>query len=67
MGKWQKIRIFLGLEIMSEIERSYLQHETEGVYDAVEHMIHDLPSVSAERIFDYWIERNEEVISYEYS
>ena len=51
---------------MSEIERSYLAHEGEDVNDAFEHMRQDLPSVSAERIFDYWIERTQEAVEGEY-
>lgn len=52
---------------MSAIERSYLAHESESVVEAFEHMRQDLPDVSPERIFDYWIEKNEEVINYEYN
>ena len=51
---------------MSAIERSYLAHESEGVVDAFEHMRHDLPDVSEELIFDYWIEKSQEVADYEY-
>jgi len=50
---------------MSEIERSYLVHMDEGDIEHFESMRRDLPSISAEQIYDYWLGQTQEDANYD--